>query len=96
MRIEKTFVFIQQRATLETLDNGKPIRESRDIDVPLVARHFYYHAGMAQLMDEELPDLEGSFSPSETAANCSLRNVKQFITAYSDAEKSHPHCSDYS
>jgi len=45
-------------ATLETLDNGKPIRESRDIDIPLVARHFYYHAGMAQLMDEELPGCE--------------------------------------
>src|SRR5215472_11215633 len=30
-------------AVLETMDNGKPIRESRDIDVPLVARHFYYH-----------------------------------------------------
>ncbi|WP_163848190.1 aldehyde dehydrogenase family protein [Pseudooceanicola aestuarii] len=43
-------------AVLETLDNGKPIRESRDIDVPLVARHFYYHAGMAQLMQAELPD----------------------------------------
>ncbi|RVT82650.1 aldehyde dehydrogenase family protein [Rhodobacteraceae bacterium CCMM004] len=43
-------------AVLETLDNGKPIRESRDIDVPLVARHFYYHAGMAQLMADELPD----------------------------------------
>ncbi len=42
-------------AVLETLDNGKPIRESRDIDIPLVARHFYYHAGMAQLMDDELP-----------------------------------------
>ena len=37
-------------AVLETLDNGKPIRESRDIDVPLVARHFYHHAGWAQLM----------------------------------------------
>ncbi|ATG48994.1 aldehyde dehydrogenase [Celeribacter ethanolicus] len=45
-------------AVLETLDNGKPIRESRDIDVALVARHFYYHAGMAQLMDEELPGRE--------------------------------------
>ncbi len=33
-------------AVLETLDNGKPIRESRDIDVPLVARHFYHHAGL--------------------------------------------------
>jgi aldehyde dehydrogenase (NAD+) len=43
-------------ATLETLDNGKPIRESRDIDIPLVARHFYYHAGLAQLMHSELPD----------------------------------------
>ncbi len=41
-------------AVLETLDNGKPIRESRDIDIPLVARHFYYHAGMAQLQDSEL------------------------------------------
>ena len=43
-------------AVLETLDNGKPIRETRDIDVPLAQRHFYYHAGMAQLMDQELPD----------------------------------------
>ncbi len=41
-------------AVLETLDNGKPIRESRDIDVPLAQRHFYYHAGMAQLMESEL------------------------------------------
>ncbi len=45
-------------AVLETLDNGKPIRESRDIDIPLVARHFYYHAGMAQLQESELPDAE--------------------------------------
>ncbi|SEM98331.1 aldehyde dehydrogenase (NAD+) [Loktanella fryxellensis] len=43
-------------AVLETLDNGKPIRESRDIDVPQAIRHFYYHAGMAQLMDAELAD----------------------------------------
>ncbi len=42
-------------AVLETMDNGKPIREARDIDIPLVARHFYYHAGLAQLMDSELP-----------------------------------------
>jgi aldehyde dehydrogenase (NAD+) len=42
-------------AVLETLDNGKSIRESRDIDIPLVARHFYYHAGWAQLLDEEFP-----------------------------------------
>ena len=50
-------------AVLETLDNGKSIRESRDIDIPLVARHFYHHAGWAQLLgkcgangfDEEFP-----------------------------------------
>ena len=43
-------------AVVESLDNGKPIRESRDIDVPLAARHFYYHAGWAQLLDSELRD----------------------------------------
>jgi aldehyde dehydrogenase (NAD+) len=44
-------------AVLETMDNGKPIRESRDIDIPLVARHFYYHAGLAQLLAAEKPDM---------------------------------------
>ena len=43
-------------AVLETLDNGKSIRESRDIDIPLVARHFYHHAGWAQLLEEEFPN----------------------------------------
>jgi len=42
-------------AVLETLDNGKPIRESRDIDIPLVARHFYHHAGWAQILEQEFP-----------------------------------------
>src|SRR6202022_3829526 len=42
-------------AVLETMDNGKPIRESRDLDIPLVARHFYYHAGWAQLLEREFP-----------------------------------------
>jgi aldehyde dehydrogenase (NAD+) len=45
-------------AVLESMDNGKPIRESRDIDVPLLARHFYYYAGWAQLMDTELRDYQ--------------------------------------
>lgn len=45
-------------AVLESLDNGKPIRETRDIDIPLVARHFYHHAGWAQLMSEKLPGYE--------------------------------------
>jgi len=43
-------------AVLETIDNGKPIRESRDLDIPLVARHFYHHAGWAQLLPQEFPD----------------------------------------
>ena len=45
-------------AVLETLDNGKPIRESRDIDIPLVARHFYHHAGWAQLLEQEFPEYQ--------------------------------------
>jgi aldehyde dehydrogenase (NAD+) len=40
-------------AVLESMDNGKSIRETRDIDVPLVARHFYHHAGWAQLIESE-------------------------------------------
>jgi aldehyde dehydrogenase (NAD+) len=43
-------------AVLETMDNGKPIRESRDIDIPLVARHFYHHAGWAQLLNQEFSE----------------------------------------
>jgi len=43
-------------AVLETMDNGKPIRESRDADIPLVARHFYHHAGWATHIEREFPD----------------------------------------
>ena len=45
-------------AVLESLDNGKPIRETRDIDIPLAARHFYHHAGWAQILESEFPDHE--------------------------------------
>jgi aldehyde dehydrogenase (NAD+) len=45
-------------SVLEALDNGKPIRESRDIDIPLVARHFLHHAGWAQLLDREFPGMQ--------------------------------------
>ena len=41
-------------SVLETIDNGKPIRETRDIDIPLVARHFYYHAGWAKKICTEI------------------------------------------
>ncbi len=45
----------RELAVLESLDNGKPIRETRDIDLPLVARHFTHHAGWAQLREAEFP-----------------------------------------
>ncbi|MCL7463747.1 aldehyde dehydrogenase family protein [Phaeovulum sp. NW3] len=42
-------------SVLEVLDNGKPIREARDIDLPLVIRHFYHHAGWAEILADEFP-----------------------------------------
>ncbi len=45
-------------SVLESMDNGKPIRESRDIDIPLVIRHFYHHAGWAELIESEFPGHE--------------------------------------
>ncbi len=42
-------------AVLETLDNGKPIAETRDVDVPLAAQHFFYHAGWADKLDLLFP-----------------------------------------
>ena len=48
----------RQLAVLESMDNGKPIRESRDIDIPLAIRHFYHHAGWAQLSEAELDGFE--------------------------------------
>ncbi|WP_192798870.1 aldehyde dehydrogenase family protein [Brucella intermedia] len=46
-------------AVLETMDNGKSIRETRDIDIPLAARHFYHHAGWAEMVEDEFK----GFSP---------------------------------
>ena len=45
----------RELAVLETLDNGKPIKESRDVDVPLAAAHFFYHAGWADKLAYALP-----------------------------------------
>ena len=42
-------------AVLETLDNGKPIKETRDVDVPLAAQHFFHHAGWADKLDLLFP-----------------------------------------
>jgi aldehyde dehydrogenase (NAD+) len=50
---------LQERArefsVIETIDGGKPIRESRDIDVPLAAAHFFYHAGWADKLEYAFP-----------------------------------------
>lgn len=45
-------------AVIETMDNGKPIRESRDVDIPLAIRHFYHHVGWGQLLESEMPQLQ--------------------------------------
>ncbi|MDQ0474180.1 aldehyde dehydrogenase family protein [Labrys wisconsinensis] len=45
-------------AVLESMDNGKPIRESRDGDIPLAVRHFYHHAGWAEVLEAEFPGHE--------------------------------------
>ena len=58
---------IQERsrelAVLETLDNGKPIRESRDIDIPLVAAHFFYYAGWADKLQYAVPGAKTAPKP---------------------------------
>lgn len=58
---------IQERArelaVLETMDSGKPIKESRDVDVPLVASHFFYHAGWADKLEYVLPSRAGRVEP---------------------------------
>lgn len=46
-------------AVLESMDGGKPIRESRDIDIPLAAAHFFYHAGWADKLDYAFPGKTG-------------------------------------
>ncbi|MCI0424671.1 MAG: aldehyde dehydrogenase family protein [Actinobacteria bacterium] len=47
----------RELAVLETLDGGKPIKESRDVDIPLVAAHFFYHAGWADKLDYLFPGM---------------------------------------
>jgi aldehyde dehydrogenase (NAD+) len=47
-------------AVLETLDGGKPIKESRDVDIPEAAKHFFYHAGWADKLDYVFPGRKGT------------------------------------
>ena len=73
-------------AVLESLDNGKPIRESRDIDIPLVARHFYHHAGWAQLMEKELPGYTAVAQPLGARADVGAGDADGDRVAALDAE----------
>ena len=62
-------------AVLETIDNGKPIRETRDIDIPLVARHFYHHAGWASLIESEFPGTSRSASAGRSSRGISAADA---------------------
>ena len=46
-------------AVAETIDGGKPIKESRDFDVPMAAAHFFYHAGWADKIEYAIPGVDG-------------------------------------
>ncbi len=65
---------IQERArelaVVETLDNGKPIKESRDVDVPLAAAHFFYYAGWADKLSH------AGFGPSPRALGVAGRSSR--------------------
>jgi len=67
---------IQERsrelAVVETLDNGKPIRESRDVDIPLAAAHFFYYAGWADKLDH------AGFAPTPSARRGRTDNPLNF------------------
>jgi len=67
-------------SVVESLDNGKPIRESRDADVQIVVRHLYHHAGWAQLTDTEMADWKplGQLSYSVQCGLISLSNFIEF------------------
>ena len=58
-------------AVLETLDNGKPIKESRDVDIPLAAAHFFYHAGWADKLEYAGPAAAGRRGRSASSARSS-------------------------
>ena len=50
----------RELSIIETIDGGKPIRESRDIDIPLAAAHFFYYAGWADKLDYAFPGMKAS------------------------------------
>jgi aldehyde dehydrogenase (NAD+) len=67
-------------AVLETLNNGKPIKESRDVDVPLTAAHFFYYAGWADKLDYAFPGRRPS--PLGVAAQITPWNFPLLMCAW--------------
>jgi aldehyde dehydrogenase (NAD+) len=78
---------IQERgrelAVLESIDNGKPIKESRDVDVPLVAAHFFYYAGWADKLEYALPgNVKGGRTPLGVAGQVIPWNFPLLMLAW--------------
>ena len=71
----------RELAVLESLDNGKPIEESRDVDVPLAAAHFFYHAGWADKLD-----LRRLRRPSQTPGGSRPDHPLELPTAHGGLE----------
>jgi aldehyde dehydrogenase (NAD+) len=69
-------------AVLETIDNGKPIRESRDVDVPLASAHFFYHAGWADKLEYALPGQAGPPRPLGVAGQVIPWNFPLLMAAW--------------
>ena len=81
------------------IDNGKPIRETRDIDIPLVARHFYHHAGWAPLIDANFPAPSRSASagrsyPGISAADAGVEIAPRSRRKYGGAQACRVHADD--
>jgi aldehyde dehydrogenase (NAD+) len=67
---------------LESLDNGKPIKESRDVDVPLASAHFFYHAGWADKLEYALPGAPGPARPVGVAGQVIPWNFPLLMAAW--------------
>ncbi|QQS09377.1 MAG: aldehyde dehydrogenase family protein [Phycisphaerales bacterium] len=77
---------IQERsrelAVLESIDSGKPIKESRDVDVPLVAAHFFYHAGWADKLEYAFPGSTAAPKPLGVCAQIIPWNFPLLMAAW--------------